>query len=322
MKLILTLLVASVMGGQVCPLVPRPQNASPAEGTFLLEKNVTIEYAPSQEATARLLQGELLHWCTVTPVLSVSSGKSKSAAGSMIRLVPRSGNAPEGYSIRMKPGETVLEASEQAGFTNAVMAFLQLVRLSPSEGRCVKMDCWNIKDAPRYSWRGLMLDESRHFFGKRKVKQILDWMALYRMNRFHWHLSDEPGWRIEIKKYPRLALVGGIGNWGDPDAPARYYTQDEIREIVAYALERGIEIIPEIENEFKIIVDPFAKTIDECDAYEIGYIYRYISRKYGISSKTLVKIVPYTVIIKLKINIISHTQKFKYIILIKKNNKI
>jgi hexosaminidase len=92
-----------------------------------------------------------------------------------------------------------------------------------------------------------MLDESRHFFGKEKVKFLLDWMAFYKLNRFHWHLTDEPGWRLEIKNYPRLSLVGGIGNYLDSTATAQYYTQEDIKEIVAYAAERKIVVIPEID---------------------------------------------------------------------------
>ena len=92
-----------------------------------------------------------------------------------------------------------------------------------------------------------MLDESRQFFGKEEVKKILDEMAFYKLNRFHWHLTDEPGWRIEIKQYPRLSLVGGIGNYHNPIAPAQYYTQKDIEEIVAYAAELHISVIPEID---------------------------------------------------------------------------
>ncbi len=79
------------------------------------------------------------------------------------------------------------------------------------------------------------------------MKEILNWMAFYKLNRFHWHLTDQTGWRMEVKKYPRLTLVGGIGNYSNPNAPAQYYTQDDIREIVRYAAERNIEVIPEID---------------------------------------------------------------------------
>ena len=92
-----------------------------------------------------------------------------------------------------------------------------------------------------------MLDESRHFFGKEKVKQYLDLMALLHLNVFHWHLTDEPGWRIEIKKYPKLTKIGAVGNWHDAQATPQFYTQDDIREIVAYAAERQIMVVPEFD---------------------------------------------------------------------------
>jgi hexosaminidase len=93
----------------------------------------------------------------------------------------------------------------------------------------------------------MMLDESRHFFGKDVVKKHLDVMAALKLNRFHWHLTDEPGWRIEIKKYPKLTTVGGKGNWSNSKAPVAFYTQDDIREIVEYARQRHIMVIPEID---------------------------------------------------------------------------
>jgi hexosaminidase len=92
-----------------------------------------------------------------------------------------------------------------------------------------------------------MLDESRHFFGKEKVKQLLDWMAFYKLNKFHWHLTDVDGWRIEIKKYPKLTSIGGVGNKTDSTAEAKYYTQEDLKEVVAYAAERFITVIPEID---------------------------------------------------------------------------
>jgi len=92
-----------------------------------------------------------------------------------------------------------------------------------------------------------MLDESRHFFGTEIVKKLLEWMSFYKLNRFHWHLSDSQGWRLEIKKYPLLTTIGGKGNFTDSLAPATFYTQDDIREIVAYAKDRFITIIPEID---------------------------------------------------------------------------
>ncbi len=92
-----------------------------------------------------------------------------------------------------------------------------------------------------------MVDESRHFIGKAEIMRLLDFMAIYKLNKFHWHLTDSQGWRIEIKKYPRLTTVGAIGNISDPEASAQFYTQEDIAEIVKYASDRFIEIIPEID---------------------------------------------------------------------------
>src|SRR5690606_2510684 len=97
-----------------------------------------------------------------------------------------------------------------------------------------------VMDSPRFGWRGYMLDESRHFSGKVAVKRLLDEMARYKLNAFHWHLTDSQGWRIEIKAYPKLTTIGATGNHTDSKAAPAFYTQDDIREIVAYAKARHI----------------------------------------------------------------------------------
>ncbi|WP_262919389.1 family 20 glycosylhydrolase [Niabella hibiscisoli] len=124
---------------------------------------------------------------------------------------------------------------------------MQLVYHGEKLNSTVAIPCWNIKDVPLYEWRGLMLDESRHFFGMDKVKSLLDWMAYYKLNRFHWHLTDEPAWRLEVKQYPLLTLVGGIGTYTNPGAPSQFYTQKQVAEIIRYAAERNIVVLPEID---------------------------------------------------------------------------
>lgn len=133
----------------------------------------------------------------------------------------------EGYEILIKKNRILVRSSDEAGKYYAQQTMEQLSRADV-------MYCGIIKDAPRYGWRGFMLDEARHFLGKEKVKEVLDLMGRYKLNRFHWHLSDDQGWRVEIKAYPQLCS-------------GEYYTQEEIREIVAYAAERHIEVIPEID---------------------------------------------------------------------------
>jgi hexosaminidase len=151
------------------------------------------------------------------------------------------------YELITFEKQVAITASDSAGLFNGLMTLLQLYKSAKGSDNKLVLPHLIIHDQPRFGWRGFMLDESRHFFGKQTVKDLLDWMAFYKLNRFHWHLSDSHGWRIEIKKYPLLTIVGGKGNFTDSMATATYYTQDEIREIVDYAKERFITIIPEID---------------------------------------------------------------------------
>ena len=157
-----------------------------------------------------------------------------------IKYVKAKDMPAEAYELHIKKSGIVIKAADDAGRFYALQSLNQLAEEET-------MYCGVIKDEPRFKWRGFMLDEARHFFGKEQVKQVLDMMARYKLNRFHWHLSDDQAWRIEIKAFPELTTVGGIGCYSDSKAPARFYTQDEIREILAYAAERHIEVIPEID---------------------------------------------------------------------------
>lgn len=150
----------------------------------------------------------------------------------------------EGYCLRITPLEVSLRSARPAGLFYGVQTLRQLLldRLD-GQGRPqlpLSLPCLEIVDRPRYSWRGFMLDCCRHFFPKEFIKKCLDEMALFKLNRFHWHLTDDQAWRIEIAKYPELALKGGAAVGG-------FYTRDDIREIVAYAAARFITVVPEIE---------------------------------------------------------------------------
>ena len=151
------------------------------------------------------------------------------------------------YELVTSEKHVSITASDTAGLFNGLITLLQLYKSATLLNDKLVLPQLVIQDQPRFGWRGFMLDESRHFFGKQTVKELLDWMAFYKLNRFHWHLSDSQGWRIEIKKYPLLTSVGGKGNFTDSLADATYYTQEDIREIVAYAKDRFITIIPEID---------------------------------------------------------------------------
>ena len=153
----------------------------------------------------------------------------------------------EAYNLTIKNGIILVEAATEKGAQNAAASLLQLISIQKIRNKIVSVPQLQIQDQPAFSWRGFMLDEARHFMGKEKVKQLLDWMAFYKLNKFHWHLTDEEGWRLEIKNYPLLSLIGGIGNKTNPFTPAKYYTQEDINEIVAYAAALQIDVIPEID---------------------------------------------------------------------------
>jgi hexosaminidase len=151
------------------------------------------------------------------------------------------------YRLNIASKGITITAADQSGIFNGVVTLLQVYRSAKTDLSGVSLPGLAINDQPQYQWRGFMLDESRHFFGKAAVKDILNWMAFYKLNRFHWHLTDAQGWRLEIKKYPLLTTSGGIGNFTDSTATAKYYTQKDIKEIVDYAKRRHIEVVPEID---------------------------------------------------------------------------
>ncbi|MDB5150785.1 MAG: hexosaminidase [Mucilaginibacter sp.] len=151
------------------------------------------------------------------------------------------------YTLNISGGVISIQAPDSAGVFNGIVTLLQLYRSAKTKGEKVILPGVTITDQPRYQWRGFMLDESRHFFGKEVVKKTLKWMAFYKLNRFHWHLTDAQGWRLEVKRYHLLATTGGIGNFTDSLASAKYYTQDDIKEIIRFAKQRNIEIVPEID---------------------------------------------------------------------------
>lgn len=167
----------------------------------------------------------------------------------------------EGYRLEVRPDAIVIEAPGTTGVFYGIQTLRQLLPIEIEERRPVsgvdwRVPCVLIEDKPRFAWRGFMLDEGRHFHGKETVLLTLDLMTLQKLNVLHWHLTEDQGWRIEVKKYPKLTEVGSqragtsiamLGKQHDGIPHSGFYTQDEIREIVAYAAERHIRIVPEIE---------------------------------------------------------------------------
>jgi hexosaminidase len=207
---------------------------------------------------ARVYADTLCDWTGLRPAIYPSGSVAADRPVIVVDCASRSANAhvshPEGYALEVAADSSVrVEASTRAGAFYALQTLAQLVA---RDGVRATLPVVSIHDSPRFKWRGVLLDEGRHFFGSAAVKSLLDSMALYKFNTLHWHLTDDQGWRVEIKKHPMLTQTGG---WrasspapGDCDKPdgvphGGCYTQDEIRELVACARQRAITIIPEIE---------------------------------------------------------------------------
>lgn len=231
----------------ICPVIPLPNQVEKNNNVFTLNYNTVLTVNnESLEQLANYLQKEI----HVRYNKSIPITKKERYYNINLRLnkhkkkdVPIIG----AYNLSVTEKEIVIESNNSEGIFNGIQTLLQLINSGKKTGNIVEIEGWGIVDTPLYQWRGFMLDESRHFFGTKKVKQILDWMAYYKLNKFHWHLTDQHGWRIDIKNYPKLSRIGGIGNYHDELAKAKYYTQQEILEIVNYAKDRFIEIIPEID---------------------------------------------------------------------------
>ncbi|GAB3063589.1 family 20 glycosylhydrolase [Stenotrophomonas tumulicola] len=189
----------------------------------------------------------------LSPASSGMSGGIRFILGDVPASARHLPDAVEGYSLQSSADGVIVRASTEAGLFYGATTLAQLAT-GGSDGRVPAV---RIEDAPRFSWRGLMLDSARHFQSLGEIKQVLDAMAAHKLNTFHWHLTDDQGWRMEIKRYPKLTDVGscrvpaGDGGIDPATGGARtycgFYTQQQIREVIAYAAERHIQVIPEID---------------------------------------------------------------------------
>lgn len=229
-------------------IVPAPRSEQLLGGTYLLRRHVEIAAAsPDERNVARFAARFLLRrgiTATIVP----------SAAGAQIRLRSNAHDAAlaaEGYRLRVDPSGITIDANDGAGLYYGLQTLEQIVPRSGAPLPQVAITDW-----PRFSWRGLHLDVSRHFFGVPVVERYIDLAAHYKFNRFHWHLTDDQGWRIQIKRYPRLTSVASCraGTEIDHDATRTdgrrycgFYTQAQIRQVVAYARRRYVTVVPEIE---------------------------------------------------------------------------
>ncbi|MFD1770181.1 beta-N-acetylhexosaminidase [Sphingobacterium suaedae] len=227
---------------QYLPIIPQPQHVVVEEGKLTISQELVIHATPLAERAVTYLREEL-----DSRFQRFAFVHTDRPAQLLFETISTDdGGGDEYYELEVRRSDIIIRATGPTGYFRAVSSLLQLLE-SVKSGKQLELPLLKIKDQPRYGWRGFMLDESRHFFGKEKVKQLLDWMAFYKLNVFHWHLTDEPAWRIAIKKYPFLTLVGGIGSYTDPTNPAKYYSQEDIKEVVAYAQSLYIRVVPEID---------------------------------------------------------------------------
>ena len=256
---LLAILFAFTATAQI-KVVPYPNDVQLNEGTFCI-KGAKVAYDAAMDAPAVDIVKNFAQ--TLTQVTGATSSVRKGSAKSGVVFVHNPSIASEAYLLDVTPKGVRVEASDLRGFNYAVQTIKQMLPVEVFGKTAAPQADWNlpcvkINDAPRFGYRGLHLDEGRHFFGVEAVKRYLDIMEVHKLNKFHWHLTEDQGWRIEIKKYPRLTEVGSIRKGtcvrknfhthnGIPYGEGMWYTQDQIREVVAYAASKGIDVIPEID---------------------------------------------------------------------------
>lgn len=246
------------------PLIPYPQEISLRQGEQLDLRSLQVITFPDDSLKGMVQDFAEELKTRLSLSLSVQPSSALPADGTVALITDRSILETEAYTLTIAPKRVVIKASHQAGFFYALQTLRQLMPkafyTASSSETALNIPALDIKDKPQLTYRGYMLDVARHFFDKTEVKRILDIMSFYKMNRLHWHLTDDQGWRIEIPEYPRLTQVGSRrkGSFvSDGTSPGffddteygrgMYYTLEDLREIVAYAAERNIEIIPEID---------------------------------------------------------------------------
>ena len=241
-------------------IVPYPNHLETGRGTYrVTDRPVTCD-SRTDERTQRAVVGFAARLATVTGGTNpVTVADEVPASG--IRFVTDESLPAEGYELNVDGEGIEVRASQFPGFLYALQSLEQLLPAAvygtePAPDAAWEVPCVKIADAPRFAYRGMHLDVARHFFSLDEVKRYIDVMAIHKLNTLHWHLTDDQGWRIEIKRYPELTAVGSIRKatvvrkeWGTYDGTpyGGFYTQDEIRDVVKYAADRGVTVIPEID---------------------------------------------------------------------------
>ena len=239
-------------------IIPKPVQLEVGTGNFVLDNQTTVVFNAKDKSleTAAVFLREYVKQISGIP-LPFNDKKPKKVE---LKIANTSGVGAEGYWLDVTPGSIVITANTKAGIIYGMQSLFQTLPVVRTNAM-LTVPVMKVKDYPRFAWRGMHLDVSRHFFSPDLVKTYIDLLASYKMNVFHWHLTDDQGWRIEIKKYPKLTEVGAWRVdetdkvWGDrpqakegePATYGGYYTQEQISDIVAYAAERNITVVPELD---------------------------------------------------------------------------
>ena len=236
-------------------IIPAPTSITKSQGTFVFNQLTQIKADNIKDRNVAFLKDFLLNNRHFNNKLSKYNSKVKSTKGTTLILTAKGAAAlpKEGYKLTITPHRITI-IGKDAGMFYGIQTLMQLFPVETSGTE--KFSCVTIEDSPRFGYRGMMLDVSRHFFTVSQVKKVIELMAAYKLNNFHWHLVDGQGWRIEIKKYPKLTQVGAYRmqtsfgtnrDWPDSLSYGGFYTQDDIRDVVKFAAQRYINVIPEIE---------------------------------------------------------------------------
>jgi len=235
-------------------IIPKPLAMSPGEGTYILDKTTSVQFDVNDPEIARISK---FFYEYIENFYGFSLSESGGEKPIQLKLIRRLNLGDEGYLLKVQPSSIVITASKPKGLFYGIQTLKQMLPVEAKDGK-LEIGTIDIKDQPRFAWRGNMLDVGRHFFPVSFIKKYIDILAMYKINTFHWHLTDDQGWRIEIKKYP---LLTEISHWRDETMKGHYrsgegmdgigyggfYTQEQCKEIVRYATERYITVVPEIE---------------------------------------------------------------------------
>lgn len=225
-------------------LIPKPQELNILNGDFILPSEVSIKSSGVSDNLVTYLKDYIKELYEIKFVENGSKGIPSITLELDKNIFT---TKSEAYTLKINSDEIVITASEEIGMFYGIQSLFQLLPKNVPTSETIKIQSCQITDYPRFSWRGLNLDCSRHFMTKDFIKRYIDILAYYKFNVLHWHLTEDQGWRIEIKKYPKLTEIGAWRKEADSSIYGGYYTQEDIKEIVAYAQSRFITIVPEIE---------------------------------------------------------------------------